>query len=65
MEWIKKTDKTPAITSGFFNCLIVRNDKEIRQARFNCKTQRFQNMEFEDIHDVVTHWIPLPKLPSA
>jgi len=65
MEWIKKTEKTPAITSGFFNCLIVRKDKEIRQARFNCKTQRFQTMDFDDIDEVVTHWMPLPELPSA
>ena len=64
MEWIKKTDKTPTITSGFLNCLIVRADKEIRKARFNCKTQRFQSMDFEDIHDVVTHWILLSELHS-
>jgi len=61
-QWISVDERLPAITSGFFDCLIVRNDKVIRQARFNCKTQRFQDMFFEDIHDNVVKWQPLPTL---
>lgn len=62
-QWTKKQDRLPAITEGFFDCLICGNDKRIMQSRFNCKTQRFQNMEFQDIHDSVISWTPLPESP--
>lgn len=64
-NWISVEDRLPEITEGFFDCLVYRKYGEIRQARFNCKTERFQNMNFDNIHYSVTHWMPLPEPPKA
>jgi len=63
-QWISVSEQMPIEIIGFYNCLVIRNDKQIRQARFNALMQRFQNMNFEDIHDSVTHWMPLPSTES-
>ena len=62
-QWVSVSEQMPIEIIGFYNCLVIRNDKQIRQARFNALMQRFQNMNFEDIHDSVTHWMPLPNKP--
>ena len=63
-QWVSVSERLPVAIIGFYDCLIIRNNKQVRQARFNALMQRFQNMNFEDIHDSVSHWLPLPSTDS-
>lgn len=66
MEWIDINKKLPPMVDpGFYPCLICRADGNIRQSFFNTKTKMFQSMNFDDINDSVTHWMPLPEPPKT
>lgn len=65
VKWISVDERLPEKTEGFYVCLIFRKDQNVRQSMYNTKTKRFQDMNFHDIHDSVTHWMPLPEPPKT
>lgn len=65
-EWVSVEDRLPEQQAGFFICLgFTSSGHETLKLAFNCKTKRFQTMNFEDIHKLITHWMPLPNPPKS
>lgn len=62
--WVSVKDRLPDFKEGFYECLVYYHSRLIRQAKFNCLTRRFQNMNFDDINISVTYWTELPSPPT-
>ena len=72
MEWIATTDKPHPDKPGLrryeqIPCLIVKN-REILLRQWNCEHLVWDGEDGDDFYckaEDVTHWMPLPGLPSS
>lgn len=68
MEWIKCSDRMPEIGSRI---LVVEHGKTVSSATYRqwetAKTEKGRAPRFEDLRGIVygvSHWMPLPELPT-
>ncbi len=63
MEWIKCSDKLPAID---YEEIIVFDSKIVSSGFFSSKTNKFYYFvgDFDYDYKYVTHWMPLPQPPE-
>jgi len=57
--WISVDERLPEQEQGFYMCLgFTSSGHETIKLAFNCLTKKFQTLNFDVTHDLITHWMP-------
>ena len=69
MKWISVEDRLPSETSNVVGFIEGPDSKSIEQIKcYICPEYKFviwETLDDEDVEGWVTHWMPMPELPSG
>ena len=67
MKWINVKDRLPSKTVNVVGCIEGLDGKSIEQITCHIcpKFVIWETLDDEDVEGWVTHWMPMPELPSG